>query len=105
MQYLRLFLSAGPIAFRFTAETHHLEPVAYAGFRKGGGDGGAENLRTTNTRMKISPPRISRVFRSKSGENQKKRSSLKFSPIFGPKLGAGQKQRSSPTVCVLKPST
>ena len=41
------------------------------------------------------------IFRPKLGEDQKKRSSLKFSPIF---LGAGRKQGSSPTICVLKAS-
>ena len=35
------------------------QPVAYAGFWKGGGAGNSENLRITNSRMKIFPPRIS----------------------------------------------
>ena len=36
------------------------------------GAGNSENLRIANTRMKIFPPRISPVFLSKSGEDQKK---------------------------------
>ena len=88
----------------------------------------SENLRITNTRMKIfltqnqsvllpesrsrpkninkkrSSLKFSLVFGPKSGENPIKRYLLKFSPVFGPKLGEGQKQKSSPTVSVLKPS-
>ena len=41
-------------------------------------------------------------FSPQLGEDQKKRSSLKFSPIFFLKFGAGQKQMSSSTICVLK---
>ena len=44
--------------------------------------------------MKYFPPRISSVFLSKSGEDQKKkRSSLKFSPVFGPKLDEDKKKK------------
>ena len=51
--------------------------------------------------MNIVSLQFSLIFRPKLGEDQKKRSSLKFSPFF---LDAGEKQRSSPTICVLKPS-
>ena len=96
--------------------------VRYARFSKGG----AENLRITNTSMKIfsyqnqsvflskirgrpknikrSSLKFSPVFGQKLGEDQKKRSSLKFSPVFDPKLGEGQKLKSWRTVFVHKPS-
>ena len=40
----------------------------------------------------IVPLKFSPIFRPKSGEEQKKRSSLKFSPIFRPNTGEEQKQ-------------
>ena len=63
-----------------------------------GGPGNSENSRLMKTRMKIFQPKTKSVFPCpKVGEDQKKRSSLKFSTMFGQK-------RSSRTVSVLKPS-
>ena len=64
-----------------------------------------ENLRKTKGRNEHFWPKIFRryvtIFLPKLGEDQKKKSSLKFSPIV---LGVGQKQTSSPTISVLKAS-
>ena len=71
--------------------------------------------------MNIVALQLSPIFRPKLGNEQKKRSSLKFSSILRPKLGeeqkkkglhsnlvrdcsAGQEQTTSPTICVLQAS-
>ena len=72
-------------------------PVAYAGFRKGGGQKFQKIWEQQRSESEIVPLKFSPIFRPKLGEEQKKtkktnRSSLKFIPIFRPKLGVEQKK-------------
>ena len=78
-----------------------LGEVAYAGFSKGGGGRKFrkfENDEDQNENFFTCPFSC-----PKSGEDQEKRSSLKFSRFLAQNWVKAQK-RSSPTVCVLKPS-
>ena len=73
--------------------------VAYAGFWKGGRGGGQEIWEEQRSESEIVPSKISSIFCSKLGKEQKRKrkksSSLIFSPIFRPKLGEEQKQKKN----------
>ena len=61
-------------------------------FERGGGQKIQKISEECRPEWNFSSPKPSSFFCPKLGEDQKKKSSLKFSPVFGPKLHEGQKK-------------